>query len=744
LVAQVRRRPSAGWSGRISPDGWALVALAAAVVLANLPYLLGLFDPNPLGPRSGLVSAVTPGVLGGQATLDPNNGVISQALSHRAVLDWFHLQLPWWNFYSGTGAPLAAEMQSAALFPLTILTAIGNGQLYEHMLLELMAGISTLLLLRRIGLSRPAAVAGAIAFALNGTFAWFGHATVNPVAFLPMLLLGIELALSAAVGGRRAGWWLIAVAGALSFYAGFPEVAYIDALPAIAWFAWRCSDLRGEQLRRFAGKAASGAIVATLLAAPLLIAMVGYFNHADLELHAGNVAGSLHLTPHALPQLLMPYIYGPIFGFADSDWGIVGGYLSSSLLFFGVLGLFSNRHRGLRLTLLIWLGLALARTYDQPHILGSLLGLVPGMSRVEFARYGFAAIEFPVAILCALGLDDLVRAPESRRRLIWAALVSLGIVLVAAIGARPFAHQLGSAFGHTAYYGLSVAWGVGAVLAAALAALVRDRKLRGLAAVAILAADALLLFALPELSAPRAVRTDLAPVAYLQRRLGQSRFMTLGPLGPNYGSYFGLASLNVSDGALPADFARYVRARLDPVVAPTLYTSRRELGRLFLPTTAQQLLRNLPAYRAAGVAFVLEPAGHALPQSATAFQLVFRSPSTWIYHVAGAAPYYTAGGSGCAVSPRGWESVRVSCPAPATLVRRETALPGWQATIDGRPVPVRKSGGLFQAVAVGPGRHLVSFSYQPPGIGWGAIAFVAGCGWLLVPAVARRLRKRPV
>ena len=38
---------------------------------------------------------------------------------------------------------------------------------------------------------------------------------------------------------------------------------------------------------------------------------------------------------------------------------------------------------------------------------------------------------------------------------------------------------------------------------------------------------ALALFALPELSAPRAVKLDTAPVAYLQRHLGQSRFFSL-------------------------------------------------------------------------------------------------------------------------------------------------------------------------------------------------------------------------
>jgi hypothetical protein len=59
------------------PDGWPLTAITVAVLLANLPYLLGFFDPNPLGPRSGLASSVVPGWLDGRPTIDPNVGYSS-------------------------------------------------------------------------------------------------------------------------------------------------------------------------------------------------------------------------------------------------------------------------------------------------------------------------------------------------------------------------------------------------------------------------------------------------------------------------------------------------------------------------------------------------------------------------------------------------------------------------------------------------------------------------------------------
>jgi Bacterial membrane protein YfhO len=741
------RRRLATAPRRFSTDTWCLLAIAGAVVLANLLYLLGLFEANPLGPRSGLLSELITGPARGQPTIDPNNGFISQALGHRAALDWVHLELPWWNPYEGTGAPLAGEMQSAALFPLTALTLIPNGQLYEHMLLEILAGASTFLLLRRLSVSSWASTVAGVAFALNGTFAWLSHASVNPVAFLPLLLLGIELAYAASVAGRRGGWWLIAVAGALSFYAGFPEVAYIDALLAVAWLGWRCGGLGRQRLRALLGKAAAGALVGTLLSAPLLVAFLGFLDQAEVGQHEGGYYGSVHLAAEALPQLLLPYVYGPIFGFADPElvltgtWGKLGGYLSTSLLLFGLFGLASTGRRGLRLLLAAWIVLALARIYGAP-LLGDVLGVLPGMSEVAFYRYGWPSVELAVVVLAALGLDGLARVPGRRRRVALGASAALVVVAAAAIGARPLADRLGDVFSERPYYGGAVFWGGAVLLAAAVAALLLDTRARKWLLALIVAGDAILLFMVPQLSAPRDVEVDRAPVDFLQRNLGHQRFFTLGPLQPNYGSYFGVGSLNINDVPYASIFGDYVRRRLDRVVDPRVFVGNLGGDRSpFAASPRQELLRNLDGYRAAGVAYVLTPAGESLPQGASTFRLVFRSPSTWIYRLAGANRYFSTTTPGCDVRSDGRKSVELSCPGPTRLVRRETDLPGWSAEVDGDSVEVSRAAGLFQAVDVGAGSHRVEFSYRPPGIGWGFLGFAMGCCLLLIPVARARWRR---
>jgi hypothetical protein len=726
------------WPSLLTPDRVAVLVIVVVVLAANALVLVGGFDPNPMGTRSELATSVTSRALPGETTIDPNDGFISQALGHRAALDLLHGHLPWWDSDEATGAPLAAGMTSGALYPPTLLNATGNGLIYERVLLELVAGLSLFLLLRRLGLARAACVAGAIAFALDGTFAWFAITPINAIPLVPLLLLGVEVAYTRSAARARGGWWLIAVAGALSFYAGFPEIAYIDGMLAACWFAWRAAGLRGGALRAFAGKGTAGTGAAVLLSAPLLVPFTEYLGHGALGGHVDGVVGRVHLTTPALSQLLLPYVYGPIFAFGDARltltgiWFDVGGFLSTSLLFFGLLGLLGPGRRGLKLVLLGWIVLALARIYREPPLLGEVLGVLPGMSRIAFFRYAFPSVELALVVLAALGLDGVARAAPARRRVALASGVSLALVVAAALDARPLAHRLGSRFYDHPYFWGSVGWGAAVVLVGTAAVLARSRRVRLGVAALLVAGDAFVLFALPEASAPRHVRLDPAPVRYLRQHLGNQRFFTLGPLQPNYGSYFGIAELNINELPVPQNFVDYVHRRVDRFVDPTALVGNLGGGRpAAAPPPVAELVRNLDGYRAAAVSYVLAPAGRPLPRPA--FTLVLRSPTTRIYRLAGAAPYLDA--PGCTVDAPTRSSARIDCPAPTRLVRRETDYPGWSARVDGKAAPIRRVDGLFQAITVPAGSHRVTFAYEPSHIEWAYAAFAVGFLSLFVPLV---------
>src|SRR5262249_21001349 len=151
-----------------------------------------------------------------------------------------------------------------------------------------------------------------------------------------------------------------------------------------------------------------------------------------------------------------------------------------------------------------------------------------------------------------------------------------------------------------------------------------------------------------------------------------------------YGSYFGISELDMNDLPVPKVFAHLVHTQLDPYTLEHRFIGNNSGGRpATVPSTLSELLANVEHFRNAGVSYVLTQAGHPLPEHPGALQLVLRTPTTWIYHLAGASPYFTTTNPGCRLRGDGRDAVQVSCPVPTTLVRRETSFPGWSASVDG-------------------------------------------------------------
>ena len=65
-------------------------------------------------------------------------------------------------------------------------------------------------------------------------------------------------------------------------------------------------------------------------------------------------------------------------------------------------------------------------------------------------------------------------------------------------------------------------------------------------------------------------------------------------------------------------------------------------------------------------------------------------------------------------------TLAVTSPGPALLYCAESRMPGWQATVDGRPARILAANYAFRAVEVPAGRSVVAFRYVPPGLRSGA------------------------
>jgi len=78
--------------------------------------------------------------------------------------------------------------------------------------------------------------------------------------------------------------------------------------------------------------------------------------------------------------------------------------------------------------------------------------------------------------------------------------------------------------------------------------------------------------------------------------------------------------------------------------------------------------------------------------------------------------------------------LRARSEAEGYLVLADAYYPGWEATVDGQPVPIREANGYVRAVRLAAGEHEVVFRYRPASFRWGAAVSLAAVALLLVGA----------
>ena len=134
---------------------------------------------------------------------------------------------------------------------------------------------------------------------------------------------------------------------------------------------------------------------------------------------------------------------------------------------------------------------------------------------------------------------------------------------------------------------------------------------------ALAAIEAILLFAFPFASAPRGGKIDMELVKFLQRHAGLQRVATAygNGLTPNFGSAFGIATINYDDLPVPDRTVRFVQRELDPKVLPIM----------FRPNI---LFRTRPRPNAATISWPAPPPTSG-PVCATCWPTPSSSPSTW-------------------------------------------------------------------------------------------------------------------
>jgi hypothetical protein len=743
------------------------VLSVAWLVAVGLCYLgPALVRGTALGPYD-LLSQFGVGAIPGVTPHNWLSGDQVQQSAPWATLAWQQVHsgiLPLWNPFSGLGLPLAFNFQSAPFgLPalVTYLVPVGYAYTVQVVVRLVIAGTGALILCRALRLGAVAATFAATVFELSGAFTgWLGWPMGGVLCWLGWVMAAALLLLRGVHPRRSAA--LLAVSLAFAVYGGHPESVVILLLTVglVAAILLVARALQTRSLRSVLWPLARVAVAAAAglaLAAPLLL--------PGLQLAAESTRfasfGYQGLPAVASVNLAFVGFYGfPTAGsayFGPINWYETVGYVGLIVLVLAGLAVIYRWREAEVWAPGITAAVIMAIIYVGP--VARLVGSLPIVDLVNWGR-ALVALDMLLAVLGGFGLQTLLDrglSPAVWKRLgVMAALAAAALVIVGLKQLEDDLPSTESAARAGSFIWPAVQAGVVIAVVAALAMHGRlhrrqdsdssstGRRVTLACATALVVTEvAFLLTAAPgvQSSSPEAFAVTPAEAA-LQHLVGQSRlgfaacpsltvFPSLGIL-PNANAAYGVSELSVYDATIPES---YFSAWSAASGTPQLPAGSDPLG-VFCPSVSSASLA-----REFGVSYILAPPGSAAPSGTV---LTATLDGEGVYRVPGAGlvtlvPGRVSSGEqpGTNVPAVGGNpaSLRLHFAATqaSTLEIHITDVPGWTATMGGRPLALHSLDGAMLEASVPPGVHTIVLSYWPPRFSLGLVcAGVAVLGLALM------------
>jgi hypothetical protein len=482
--------PSTSSPDRFQPSRPGLLALAVfAVASLTLcwPVLVGGFLPGSDQYLSGY------------------------AFRHFAAEYWReHHAIPLWNPYIFAGMPYVGGMHGDIFYPTAWLrwilptgTAMGLGFALHFVV----AGAAMYAFLRGLRLSWGAAVVGGLAFELSGIVASLispGHdGKLFTTALAPLLFLVLLRAVRAPRVDRFA---LVALVIGLSLH-GHPQLSYYLLVAAGLWtlFLVFGDPERPRGTPRWVPLAAAlGAVV--LGAGLYTIQGIPFYEYIPYSPRAtgASSAGWEYMTAYSMPIDELMSTFLPQFnGIKELYWGQNGfklhsEYIGVSVLVLAALGLGGKDQRHIRWAVAgIGVFFLLISLGSHTPFYRVWYELMPGMNKVRAPGSAFFLVAFPVCVFAGFGADRVLAGSANRSRLLAGAGVFAVLGALGAVGAlQGITEGLAAGSGRIdvalANAGELRLGSLRMLLFAALAGgvflAVGARRLRGLAAVALVGA----------------------------------------------------------------------------------------------------------------------------------------------------------------------------------------------------------------------------------------------------------------
>ncbi|HVA03637.1 MAG TPA: YfhO family protein [Acidimicrobiales bacterium] len=741
------------------PDalGLAWTVLAAVAVMA--PVLrpgvsLGSFD---LLSRIGLTHHVGVAV---HSTFPADQILYFVPLTNLAWHQVHSGQLPLWNPYNVLGMPLAFSWQSGVFSVPVLLSYLAPLHLaYTVIVLSkfVIAGAGAYTLCRVLGMGPLSAAFGGTVFELSGPMLHYAGWAMTGVTCWAGWLFAVAVVLMR--GRHRMRYTiLLALVVAAAVYGGHPESLAVMAVSLVIFLGVSLARRRrtsGGPLRRPIVDVAVAGACGLGLGAPLILPGLQVVQASGRASASGAAAYPLsHLSD-------------VLIGLQGTDFRVPPPYLGVLAVVLAVVALrvFWGRPEILGLGAVAVVGAVL--TYKSP--LYAVLRAVPVFGRITWNR-DVMILALALAVLGAAGIEALLRdeMPATLRKWTLGALGGAGVVVALVTVAVSVGSQRthGGQGARLAWSAAEVVVGVALLLASGVGkpsaghAPFGPRR-RRLVAGTLLAVQSSVLVALgvsfwsisasyfpptPGVTAlQHAVGSSLVAMGPCRPRPFSPPYSTEVGIRPNANIGYGVHEFSVYEPVLPNTYYASWRA----VSGQRLASNLRRVG-LFCPqiTTAAEA-------RVFGVSYVLTPADGPAPTGAVrdgsvAGEALFHVPGSGQATLLslpgqGRTLAIDARGTPVPVTHPGAASMRIVTDgaAPQILRLRVTALPGWDASIDGHPVALKRwaKGSMLEA-RVPAGHHVVELRYWPELFTVGLVVAAAVVVGLVAAAAVVRRRAR--
>ncbi len=638
-------------------------------------------------------------------TLRLDNELVHFPMTLEAYRRWTAGEIPAWSDGLWSGFPLLADPVTAGFYPLHLLAFLVTPEPHLRafdLATALHAGVlvaGVVAVLGALGAGREARVLGALLAFLGAQFHWWACGFLPSFAALawwPWGVLAAErLAAPAAAVGPIA--LLGSAALAAQALAGYPEFALYGGSLAVLWLVTRGT---GVPLARRLARA-------VFLVAPALMLAAAQVLPSALEVHdTVRATRSVWAFLDAAPMALAPFL-DPLDGYFARPF-----FLGAATIALAAAGLWRRAPRGVFLALVAVGSVVVALGAATPAY--GLLVRLPLFRLFRGPAKFLDLTELVLVWLAALGFERLRASPRGAVRVLALAL-ALG-----AVGER-------------------AVYTCGRFASSYVPLGPLERPLDFLLAT---------------------LREDVAPFAQATEEHGVPPRVYFEAWPHRYGNLPMLYGVESAAGGVTALLSPRHGKLLRPPIERVLYDVA-GVRLVFVPGRCPSgiplVKRELTVVHAGAYGCLLQnphaPRRYDFLRAARAtasmndmVTLVHDSPRGAVpvwgppEEIARrTAPAETPGGIRVLASRPGDVTLATTAVRDGLLLVRESWKPGWEAQVDGAPLPVWPAASIFFAVPVPGGSHVVRLRYRQPGL---APGLGLAAGWLALAAVVAVRRRR--